>query len=168
LEHARLMSLMVEGAEPAAEPRRRRRRAEPQRRDLGAYLFYRPATLLLGAVAQQHAPFRKDDAAESEFVLMPDEAKEDYLFYRVEGHGRDEQLVAVERELDRLPPTLLDNPRITPWNEPDYIAALVEQADAMEMSLARCARRFGHIRLKTDHAPYGWHFHPALGFVRRR
>jgi CRISPR-associated endonuclease/helicase Cas3 len=55
-----------------------------------------------------------------------------------------------------------------PWNEPDYMEALVEQADAMEMDIERCAKRFGRIRLKTDYAPHGWHFHPALGFVRRK
>ncbi|MFI0473622.1 type I-F CRISPR-associated helicase Cas3f [Halomonas sp. HMF6819] len=168
LEHARLASLMVEGSEPPIPARRRRRRGEAPKRDLGAYLFYRPATLTLAAVALQYAPFREDNAQESEFVLMPDEAEEDYCFYRVERERREERWVAVERELDRLPDALLANPRITPWNEPDYMAALGEQADAMDMSLERCARRFGRIRLKTDYAPYGWHFHPALGFVRKK
>lgn len=168
LEHAQLAALMVEGAEPVNPPRRRKRRGEKPQPNLGAYLFYRPTTLTLSAIAQQHAPFREDNATESEFVLMVDEAEEDYRFYRVEGSGRDEQLVAVERELDRLPDALLDNPRVTHWNEPDYIAALSEQAEAMHMCLERCARRFGHIRLKTDYAPYGWHFHPALGFVRKK
>ncbi|MBZ5488838.1 type I-F CRISPR-associated helicase Cas3 [Halomonas aquamarina] len=168
LEHARLASLMVEGAEPSGAPRRRKRRGEASRVDPGAYLFYRPASMTLGAAAQQHAPFREDNAQESEFVLLPDEAEEDYLFYRVEKDGQEETLTLVERELDRLPNTLLENPRLTPWNEPDYMAALAEQAEAMDMSLERCAKRFGRIRLKTDYAPYGWHFHPALGFVRRK
>ncbi|WP_404376583.1 type I-F CRISPR-associated helicase Cas3f [Vreelandella aquamarina] len=168
LEHARLASLMVEGAEPLGAPKRRKRRGETPTVDLGAYLFYRPATMTLSALALQHAPFREDNAQESEFVLLPDEAEEDYLFCRVEKNGREEQLTLVERELDRLPDELLHNPRITPWNEPDYMAALSEQADAMGISLERCANRFGRIRLKTDYAPYGWHFHPALGFVRRK
>lgn len=168
LEHARLASLMVEGAALPVSTGRRKRRGGSPRVELGAYLFYRPASMALSATALQHAPFREDNAQESEFVLMPDEAEEDYLFYRVEQNGREETLTPVERELDRLSEVLLDNPRITPWNEPDYIAALTEQADAMDMSLERCAKRFGRIRLKTDYAPYGWHFHPALGFVRKK
>ncbi|UTD57199.1 type I-F CRISPR-associated helicase Cas3f [Halomonas sp. MS1] len=168
LEHARLASLMVEGAETSSKTQRRKRRGEPQKIDLGAYLFYRPTSMTLGTVAMQHAPFREDNAQESEFVLVPDEAKEDYLFRRVERNGRDEEFKEVERDLDRLPDGLLENPHITPWNEPDYMEALAEQADAMEMDIERCAKRFGRIRLKTDYAPHGWHFHPALGFVRKK
>ena len=168
LEHARLASLMVEGAETSSKTQRRKRRGEPQKINLGAYLFYRPTSMTMGAVAMQHAPFREDNAQESEFVLIPDEAEEDYLFRRVERNGRDEEFKEVERDLDRLPDGLLKNPHITPWNEPDYMEALVEQADAMEMDIERCAKRFGRIRLKTDYAPHGWHFHPALGFVRRK
>ncbi|WGI25665.1 type I-F CRISPR-associated helicase Cas3f [Halomonas alkaliantarctica] len=168
LEHARLASLMVEGAETPSKTQRRKRRGEPQKIDLCAYLFYRPTSMTLGAVAMQHAPFREDNAQESEFVLIPDEAEEDYLFRRVERNGLDEEFKEVERDLDRLPEGLLENLRITPWNEPDYIKALAEQADAMEMDIERCAKRFGRIRLKTDYAPHGWHFHPALGFVRKK
>lgn len=168
LEHARLASLMVEGVGALGVPKRRKRRGEPQKIDLGAYLFYRPTSMTLGAVAMQHAPFREDNAQESEFVLIPDEAEEDYLFRRVERNGLDEEFKEVERDLDRLPEGLLENLRITPWNEPDYIKALAEQADAMEMDIERCAKRFGRIRLKTDYAPHGWHFHPALGFVRKK
>ncbi|GEN27840.1 type I-F CRISPR-associated helicase Cas3 [Halovibrio variabilis] len=168
LEHARLTSLMVEGAQQPSAQSRRKRRGETSKVELGAYLFYRPAAMTLSAIVLQHAPFRDDNAQESEFVLMPNEAEEDYLFCRVEQNGLEETLTLVERELDRLPDELLENPRVTPWNEPDYMAALVEQADAMDITLERCAKRFGRIRLKTDYAPYGWHFHPALGFVRKK
>ena len=168
LEHARLDSLMVKGAQQPSAPRRRKRRGETPKVDLGAYFFYRPATMTLSAVAMQHAPFREDNAQDSEFVLIPDEVEEDYLFRRVERNGRDEELKEVERDLDRLPDGLLENPRITPWNEPDYMVALVEQADAMDMEIERCAKRFGRIRLKTEYASHGWYFHPALGFVRKK
>jgi len=166
LEHARLAALMVEGAEPM--PPRRKRRGETQRRDLGAYLFYRPASITLSAVAIQHAPFRDDDGQEFEFVLLPDETEEDYGFWRVDQEGREQKLTPVESELDRLSNAFFEHPRIMPWNEPDYMAALAEQAEAMGLSIERCAERFGRIRLKTNYAPQGWHFHPALGFVRRK
>ncbi|MFC0269488.1 type I-F CRISPR-associated helicase Cas3f [Kushneria aurantia] len=164
LEHARLRMLMVEGAEPPGQRRSRRRKAL----HLGACLFYRPPAISLSAVAIQQQPFREDNEPDAEFVLYPDETDEDYGFWRVDGRGRDQTLTPVESELDRLADEAVENPGVTPWNEPDYMAALSEQAEAMEMSLERCAERFGRIRLKPDRAPQGWHFHPALGFVRKK
>lgn len=165
LEHARLKALMVEGAEPPGRRRSRRRTPVPR---LGAYLFYRPVAISLSAVAIQHWPFRKDNEPDAEFVLLPDEAGEDYGFYRVDEKDREETLTPVASEFDRPADEALVNPRVTPWNEPDYMAALGEQAEAMDMTLERCAKRFGRIRLKPERAPNGWHFHPALGFVRQK
>lgn len=155
---------MVEGAKPPQQRRARRRKTL----HLGAYLFYRPTAMSLSAITSQQQPFREDNEPEAEFVLYPDETGEDYGFRRVDQAGCEETLTPVESELDRLADEALTNPRITPWNEPDYIAALSEQAEAMDMTLERCARRFGRIRLKPDRAPQGWHFHPALGFVGRK
>lgn len=164
LEHARLKVLMVEGAEPPGRRRARRRKSL----HLGAYLFYRPTTMSLSAIASQQQPFRKDNEPDAEFVLYPDELGEDYGFWRVNREGREETRTPVESELDRLADEALANPCITPWNEPDYMAALAEQADAMNMTPERCAMRFGRIRLKPERAPQGWHFHPALGFAQRK
>ncbi|ARS52979.1 type I-F CRISPR-associated helicase Cas3f [Kushneria konosiri] len=167
LEHARLRALMVEGvADLSAYEQRRSRRRKPIH--LGAYLFYRPSAMSLSAVPIQQQPFREDNEPDAEFVLYPDESEENYGFRRIEQDGKEERLIPTESELDRLSDEGLMNPRITPWNEHDYIAALTEQADAMDMTLTRCAERFGRIRLKPDRAPQGWHFHPALGFVRRK
>ncbi|MBD3898353.1 type I-F CRISPR-associated helicase Cas3 [Halomonas sp. ML-15] len=168
LEHARLAALMVESAGVAPGRQRRKRRGEPAQLDLGAYLFYRTPLMTLGALPIQQQPFREDNEPESEFVLLPDEAEEDYRFWRVDQDGRDEKMTPVETELDRIADELFSNPHIKPWNEPDYMAALADQADAMDMTIERCAQRFGRIRLKTNYAPQGWHFHPALGFVRRK
>ncbi|MDF3917799.1 type I-F CRISPR-associated helicase Cas3f [Salinicola salarius] len=165
LEHARLAALMVEGAAPA--PARRRSRLKKPT-SLGAYLFYRPASLSLSALAIQQQPFREDNEPDSEFVLFPDETEESYGFWRVDTDGREEKLTPTEAELDRLLDKSLANPRITPWNDPDYMVALADQAEAMGMALEQCAMRFGRIRLKPNRALNGWHFHPALGFVKRR
>ncbi|MEQ7869500.1 type I-F CRISPR-associated helicase Cas3f [Chromohalobacter salexigens] len=168
LEHARLASLMVEGVMPAAGQRRRRRRGEPEQTELGAYLFYRVPAMTLGAVPMQQQPFREDNEVDSEFVLLPDETEENFGFWRSDRQGKEERLVPAETELDRLPTEVIGNPRVSPWNELDYMAALVDQAEAMGMDIERCAHRFGRIRLKPNRAPQGWHFHPALGFVRRK
>ncbi|ANF56261.1 type I-F CRISPR-associated helicase Cas3f [Halotalea alkalilenta] len=168
LEHARLAALMVEGSDVAAGRPRRKRRGEPVQINFGAYLFYRPQSMTLGALPMQQQPFREDNEPECEFVLLPDESGEDYGFWRVEQDGREEKLTRMETELDRIPEDVFRHPRIAPWNEPDYMAAVVDQAEAMDMTIERCAQRFGRIRLKTNYAPQGWHFHPALGFVRRK
>ncbi len=168
LEHARLAVLMVEGAASTPGRRRRKRRGEPEQIELGAYLFYRAPAMTLGAVPIQQQPFREDNEADSEFVLLPDETEEDFGFWRSDRQGKDEQLVPVESALDRLPDEAIDNPRVTPWNEPDYLVALADQAEAMGLDIERCAQRFGRIRLKPNRAPQGWHFHPALGFVRKK
>ncbi len=168
LEHARLAALMVEGSTAAPARRRRKRRGEPTQVDLGAYFFYHTPSMTLGALPIQQQPFREDNEPECEFVLLPDEAEEDYRFWRVDQDGRDEKLTPVESELDRMPDDIFCHSRIAPWNEPNYMAALVDQAEAMDMTIERCAQRFGRIRLKTNYAPQGWHFHPALGFVRRK
>ncbi|MBZ9539519.1 type I-F CRISPR-associated helicase Cas3 [Modicisalibacter tunisiensis] len=165
LEHARLAALMVEGAAPA--PARRRSRLKKPA-SLGAYLFYRPASMSLSALAAQQQPFREDNEPDSEFVLFPDETEERYDFRRVDHEGKDEKLTQAEAQLDRLPDASLANPRITPWNDPDYMGALADQADAMGMTLEQCAMRFGRIRLKPGRALNGWHFHSALGFLKRK
>lgn len=166
LEHARLAALMVEGAESI--PARRRRRGETPRIELGSYLFYRPASMTLSALSSQQQPFRDDSESDCEFVLLPDESEEDYGFRRVDQDGREEKLTQAEAQLDRLLDETLANPHITPWNDSDYMTALADQADAMNMTLERCALKFGRIRLKPERALNGWHFHPALGFVKRR
>jgi len=42
--------------------------------------------------------------------------------------------------------------------------ALMEQAEAMGLSLDDCARRFATVSLPD--ATQGWRFHPVLGFVK--
>lgn len=169
LEHARLTALMVEGAQSATPPKRLSRLSKQGSTSLlGSWLFYRPAAMTLSAVAIQHEPFRHSDEKESEFVLRPDESEEDYGFWRVDQDGKQEQLTPVDAELERLSNEALANPRITPWNDVDYMTAVHDQAEAMDISVERCALKFGRIRLDPERALNGWHFHPALGFVRRK
>lgn len=167
LEHARLKALMVEEASLAQQPSRRKRRSRLPVVPLGAYLFFRPASMNLCALAIQNAPFRWDPTQQDEWVLLPDEDETDYVFCRVDRADDGEHFTPVEHEVTRLSDHVITHPRIKPWNEPDYLTALAAQADAMELSLAQCAKRFGRVRLTRDYAPNGWCFHPALGFVRR-
>lgn len=165
LEHSQLGQLMIEGYKVETTGKQRKRRGEPKRKRLGAYLFFRPASLTLSALATQQQPFRRDDLAEDEFVLLPDEDEENYSFQRINyGSGKAEPIQA-ESQFTRISDESLKHPDITPWNETDYMNALEDQATAMGMTLLRCASRFGRISLKSEYTRHGWYFHPALGFV---
>jgi CRISPR-associated endonuclease/helicase Cas3 len=56
-------------------------------------------------------------------------------------------------------------PGVCAWAEPSYDQALAELAQAMDMSLQRCAERFGTVSLPASESCWWWH--AALGFVRR-
>jgi CRISPR-associated endonuclease/helicase Cas3 len=65
----------------------------------------------------------------------------------------------------RIADALLDGPRIKPWAETDYLAALTILAEEQDLSLERCAEKYGKVTLPFSEQ--GWWFHPALGFTRK-
>ena len=66
----------------------------------------------------------------------------------------------------RIPDTAVQGVGIEPWGQTDYLQALIELADELDMPLADCARRFGTVTLpKNDN---GCRFHPALGFTKAK
>ncbi|MGJ8521946.1 CRISPR-associated nuclease/helicase Cas3 subtype I-F/YPEST [Carnimonas sp. R-84981] len=169
LEHARLSVLMREDSEALAPAKRspRKRRVAAARSTLGAYLFFKPCSMNLSALPMQQQRFRDDPTSEKEYLLLPDETGEDYEFKRVDIDKGREYLRPAETEVDRLPDTMIENQQISPWNDVSYLNAVAHQAEAMELSLERCAHKFGRVQLKEGYALLGWSFHPALGFVRR-
>ena len=68
--------------------------------------------------------------------------------------------------LDRLPDHSVQGRGIGVWGETDYMHALRDLADALDMSVPNCSRRFGTVTLPDYDA--GWRFHPALGFAKKR
>jgi CRISPR-associated endonuclease/helicase Cas3 len=64
---------------------------------------------------------------------------------------------------------LFTGPRITPWAVPDYLTALAELAEAQEMDLPACARKFGTVDLpsREKDGEKRWRHHPVLGFGRK-
>jgi CRISPR-associated endonuclease/helicase Cas3 len=170
LEHARLRDWMLRRAEPrrALSPRERLRQSA-QARPLNAHDGWCHPLLHLTAIAQQQQPFRLDTQQRVDLVLLPDEEGEDFRLTRIDpGKRRYESIyVPVENSLNqRIGDAELSGPRISPWGETDYMQALIELAEALDMSLEHCARRFGTLSLPASEQ--GWRFHPLLGFARRR
>jgi len=56
--------------------------------------------------------------------------------------------------------------RIGAWGQTDYMTELAVLAEALDMTLAQCAERYGTVTLPDS--PQGWRFHPALGFTRNK
>ncbi|GAA0558189.1 type I-F CRISPR-associated helicase Cas3f [Halomonas salifodinae] len=180
LEHARLARDMVAPpAEPVPEapadldkltPRQRRRlKCGPPAPPLGAYTWYvMPRVNLVGVMAQCQ-PFRRQTIPQVELVLLPDESGEAWELHQIrDGKRRGERLyVRIEDSLlRRIDPLGAAGPRIRPWGDTDYLDALVELADEMELPLENAAKRFGTVTLPES--TQGWCFHPVVGFSKRR
>lgn len=127
---------------------------------------------LLTGLLQQEQPFR-DDAGQREvtLVLLPDEDGERDVLHQVldvkAGRRGEKLYVEVEQSLHtRLPDAATAGERIAPWGVVDYMAELQALAESMDMSLRRCAERFGTVNVLEHDA--GWLSHPVLGFSKRR
>ena len=171
LEHARLQGWMLRPHEPdpaTLSPRERLRQSN-QPRELNAHDSWSQAGLHLTAIAQQQQPFRLDTQPRIELVLLPNEEGEDYQLNRIDpGQRRYEQVyVQVENSQNqRIADSELAGPRISPWGTTDYLQALDELAQELDMDLQSCAKRFGTVSLPASDR--GWRFHPALGFAKRK
>jgi len=54
------------------------------------------------------------------------------------------------------------------WGQSDYMQALTKLAESLDKSLEESAKRFSLLSLPDKGMEYGWYFHPALGFVRKK
>ncbi|HSH48565.1 MAG TPA: type I-F CRISPR-associated helicase Cas3f [Halomonas sp.] len=133
---------------------------------MGAYSWFVMPRLPLTGVMCQWRPFRDSTGKEDELVLLPDESGEQTCLHRVhKERPRDpELLVPCEASLRRI--ELEYGPRIQPWGTADYLATLAELAEAQDMELERCARKFGRLTLRALKDDGQWLYHPALGFSR--
>lgn len=171
LEHARLQDWMLHKAEldPATLSDRERLRHPSQNRELNAHDGWSQPQLHLTAVAQQQQPFRWDPLPRVELVLLPDEDGEDYQLTRIDPGKRRYEVVYVaidKSKNQRIADSELAGPRISSWGTADYLTALDELAQELDMPLEACAKRFGTVSLPDNDR--GWRFHYALGFAKRR
>ncbi|GAA3910235.1 type I-F CRISPR-associated helicase Cas3f [Halomonas cibimaris] len=185
LEHERLEETLIVPETPDAAPvpelseediaklsklkrqryRAAREQAAPAPR-LGAYSWFVMPRLPLTGVMSQWRPFRDSTGNEDELVLLPDENGEQTCLYRVhkERPRAPELLVPCEENLRRI--ELEYGPGIQPWGTADYLATLAELAEAQDMELEDCARKFGRLTLRELSDGAQWQYHPALGFAK--
>jgi len=159
LEHARLAARMLPQAITPSAP------AAP----LSAVTSWLSPDAHLSGVLVQQQPFRYDPLLRLDLVLLPKEDEKDYELHRVvkgDRRGEPDYVQVDGSQNHRVPPTAVQGERIAPWGEVDFMAALREHAEALDLSLYECARRFAVVSLPD--ATQGWRFHPLLGFSKER
>jgi len=165
LEHKRLVEHML--PQVPAPPRRRSMQAAPPSLNASSY-WHCPMASLTGLL-QQRYPFRQQTDKEVDVVFLPDDDEEVvHLYQLAEGEKRwDTQYVKVEDSfLTRIRDERLKGPNISIWGTSDLLAAMREQAEAMDLSLPVFAHKFATASLrKRKDSAQGWRFHPAFGFA---
>ena len=157
LEHARMQATMLPQAGAAL--------------NAASWWQLPPADALLTAVLPQQQPFRYDPIPRVDLELRPNEEGDDYsLIWLMEKNGGrrgETTFVEVEKCLNkRVPDELVQGASISVWGHTEYMDALSDLADALDMTLAECARRYGTVSLPESQN--GWRFHPVLGFTKAR
>jgi len=152
LEHARLADLML-GARPG----------ETQKENPVHWWWSTRAHL--SGVLQARSRFRADPQGHLTYCFLPDEEGTGMAFLQWTEDGRE--VMAGNLLVKLADADLFTGPRITPWAVPDYLTALAELADAQEMDLPACARKFGTVDLPGREGTQVWRYHPVLGFGRR-
>ncbi|MFD2111812.1 type I-F CRISPR-associated helicase Cas3f [Thiorhodococcus fuscus] len=175
LEHARLRDRMLpqQQVPPTANPLSRRARAAAKPTpalNASTWWHQAPRDALLTAVLQQQHPFREEPIPRDiTLVLLPDEDGETALLHRMmEGARRHEPLyIEVDRSLcDHLPNASTQGERIEPWGITDYMTALSDLAEQLDLPLRTCAERFGTATVRANEE-CGWRYHPVLGFAKK-
>ena len=177
LEHTRMRHTMLAQttATPAASAGRRQRSAAssvtPPAINAASWWRLPAADALLTAVLQQHDPFRFDPIKRVDLQLRPNDEGDAYelvqLMDKPKGRHGETQLMVVDKSKNhRIENAAVAGNGIAPWGQTDYLQALIELADELDMSLTECARRFGTLSLPEN--DNGWRFHPALGFTKWR
>ena len=128
-----------------------------------------PADALLTAVLPQQQRFRLDVIKRVDLLLRPTDDGDDYelvqLMDKPKGRRGETQFVVVDTSQNhRIPDADVQGGGIEPWGQTDYLQAMIELANELDMPLADCASRFGTVTLPEN--DNGWRFHPALGFTK--
>lgn len=177
LEHARLRAHMLPRAaepQPARQSSRDRRNAAPQAtpaRLLNASTWWQqaPQDALLTALLPQVQRFRKETPPfDVDVVLLPDDDGIAAVLHRIveQGRGQGPLYEPNAQRCQAVPDAALCSDGILPWGVTDYMTELSSLAEALELPLRVCAKRFGVARVRPN--DNGWRYHPALGFAKRR
>ncbi len=167
LEHGRVQDLMCapEASKPltARELRSGKRHAGPLN---AASIWSLPRAWLTGVLPQQQ-PFREQTRPEVELCFLLEEDGEDYALhqFRPELSPAHKPYVRVDGALlHRIDDAQLPGQGISLWGQTDYLAAVHQLAEGLDISPEECARRFGRVRVAQT--TQGWAFHPGLGVYK--
>jgi CRISPR-associated endonuclease/helicase Cas3 len=169
LEHERLHQLMIEQPAEPLTKKEIRLGKQPKPPPLGAYSWYAVPQVHLTGVLIQRDPFRQQLEPEITLALIPDEGGETWTLHRVDdGARRGEKLyVPVEEsQLVRVDLAKEQGERIQAWGASDYLTALADLAEDLDISLDHAARTFGTVTASARNQRWG--YHPVLGFWRSR
>lgn len=165
IEHYQLQQKMLIQW-PKTSSRRRSRQDSTQQNIpmLGAHSWWSSPHTTLMALLQNYWPFRKKAQTQIELALLPNEDEDDFVLHRIEVEaGRDQLYIPIEEQgLKRVPNDDLIGEQVGPWFTEDYIDLLVEQAEAENINIKYCAKKYGTLTLPA-HEGFWW-FHPVIGF----
>ena len=164
LEHVRLSNLMQGDAVRQLSSRELRAGVKPVA-SIGAYSWWRQPGSMLSGTLQREQQFRKQTRPEVEVTLMPDEEGEGWILQEIRNERGQLTYIPLEKRLTRI--DLHCSGSIQSWGHVEYLGALVELAEQMDMGLEACAKKFGTVTLPTNldqECPVYWSFHPILGF----
>jgi CRISPR-associated endonuclease/helicase Cas3 len=121
----------------------------------------------LTGILQDNQRFR-NGSPQLLYALIPDEDENPILWLRdpaSKSFYNDPKSWVDKKGIANLT-TLETGDRISPWGQEDYVTALTNLAEQLELSLEDCARRFGVISLPDE--VQGWSYHPVMGYSRRK
>lgn len=172
IEHYQLQHKMLPQQATQGSPRRRSSHAPVQNPIplLGAHSWWTATHATLLTILQQEQPFRDDKGQQRvDLALLPNEDEDDFLLHKIEQQknflGNSYTLID-ESMLERLSDHYVQGARISPWFVEDYPALLIHQAEAEDMNLLRCAKKYGVLSLRESSQK--WCFHAALGFFNKK
>jgi CRISPR-associated endonuclease/helicase Cas3 len=176
LEHARMrqtMLMQVANVTPTVPGGRRRPAAPSGVPILNAASWWHlpPADALLGAVLQKQTPFRHDVIERVDLLLRLSDDGAAYelvqLMDKPNGRRGEKLFSVIEKSQHRrIPDVDVHGNGIEPWGQPDYLEALNQLAEELDITPANCARNFGTVTLPAN--ANGWRFHPTLGFTKEK
>ena len=170
LEHVRMAQMMLPPKPPPEKPLNRyvRQAKSTTSSTLNATSWWNlaEADALLTYVLPQHQPFRRNDIKQVDLVLLPDEDAADHELHQFLNSPQATQPTYIVEKLrdQRISPVQVTGRGIGPWGATEYIPALIDLAQEMDIVIRTCAWRFGTVTLPESDT--GWRFHPALGFSK--
>src|SRR5690625_1017951 len=169
LEHEQLARQLLPKDAPKLPRRRRTRSGEES--VVSAHLFGAPVwwntqRVTLMALLQKFFPFRFNHHKNEEYVFLLEDESEEVIFCRIDGEKMSENIyIPVEDSLlKRIEDKDFESERVSPWFEKDYMSLIEEQAQAENIDLSFCSKKYGVVSLYEQSGR--WHFHPFLGFFK--